>query len=87
MGFIITVSLLVTLGVIVAVALYLTVREDNDSRTKGLKRRERKELDAAREALDQIKALAYEYRTLDSNLSYRVIDTLEKYENSRKELR
>lgn len=50
-----------------------------------LNRAERLRLRAAEAAIENVKELAYEYRDLDSNLSYRLLDTVRDYEDYKRE--
>lgn len=86
MGFIISMTVL---GLIVALALVgvvMSVLNNRRATASPLNQKERRELSSARQVLDEVKDLAYEYRDLDSNLSYRLIETIKRHEN-RKELR
>ena len=78
MGFIITVTLL---GLLVAVVLFAGLMSWQENRRKYL---ESPEVKRAREAIDQIRLLAYEYKALDTtDLPYRLLDVIENYEGKK----
>lgn len=77
MGVIVSMVLLGVFVVVVGFILVSIWREEGGDR---LKRAERKELALARGVIANVKELAYEYRDLDSNLSYRLLDTIKEYE-------
>ena len=83
MGFIMlmTVLALALLAAVTAVVLqFIRARQDGHG---PLNRAEKIELALARRVIENVKEMAYEYRDLDSDLSYRLLDTIKEYERKK----
>jgi hypothetical protein len=72
------------LGAIIWLVLYLVLL--GSGRGSALDRRERRELDALRALVDDLKETAWDHRELDSPLSTIVIDKIREHERRRREL-
>lgn len=83
MGFIIGMSLIGLLALIVIWFLVTVTLENRRDNKAPISRREKAELLLARKVIANVKELAYDYRDLDTNLSYRLLDTIAEYERKK----
>jgi ABC-type Fe3+-siderophore transport system permease subunit len=80
MAFIITMAFIGIAVVVIAVVLFLMVREASDERAAPLRRKERRELLLARIVLSELRELGIEYKAIDTtDLPFRIIETIEKH--------